>query len=110
MQESADISQVIDLLERNHLLAGGVGVYGYSFGGATAILLAARDPRVQAVVAIAPYSTLGDATRHIVRTRMPGAATFADEHWIAEMVHDKKKLHQIGGVRVGLVNKWNELK
>ena len=28
----------------------------------------------------------------------------------AEMVHDKKKLYQIGGVRVGLVNKWNELK
>ena len=27
-----------------------------------------------------------------------------------EMVHDKKKLYEIGGVRVGLVNKWNELK
>ncbi|TLD69761.1 NADH-quinone oxidoreductase subunit I [Phragmitibacter flavus] len=28
----------------------------------------------------------------------------------AEMVHDKTKLYQIGGVRTGLVNKWNELK
>ena len=28
----------------------------------------------------------------------------------AEMVHDKEKLYQIGGMRVGLVNKWNELK
>ena len=27
-----------------------------------------------------------------------------------EMVHDKKKLYEIGGKRVGLVNKWNELK
>ena len=27
-----------------------------------------------------------------------------------QMVHDKKKLYEIGGVRVGLVNKWNELK
>ena len=27
-----------------------------------------------------------------------------------EMVHDKKKLYEIGGVREGLVNKWNELK
>ena len=27
-----------------------------------------------------------------------------------EMVHDKKKLYQIGGKRLGLVNKWNELK
>lgn len=28
----------------------------------------------------------------------------------AEMVHDMAKLYEIGGVRVGLVNKWNELK
>ena len=27
-----------------------------------------------------------------------------------EMVHDKTKLYEIGGVRTGLVNKWNELK
>ena len=27
-----------------------------------------------------------------------------------EMIHDKEKLYEIGGVRVGLVNKWNELK
>ena len=27
-----------------------------------------------------------------------------------DMVHNKKKLYEIGGVRVGLVNKWNELK
>jgi NADH-quinone oxidoreductase subunit I len=28
----------------------------------------------------------------------------------AEMVNDKDRLYEIGGVRVGLVNKWNELK
>ncbi len=28
----------------------------------------------------------------------------------AEMVHDKKKLYELGGVREGLVHKWNELK
>ena len=28
----------------------------------------------------------------------------------AEMVHDKKRLYEIGGVRTGLVNKWNKLK
>ncbi|MFT4639132.1 MAG: NADH-quinone oxidoreductase subunit I [Verrucomicrobiales bacterium] len=27
-----------------------------------------------------------------------------------DMVHDKEKLYEIGGVREGLVNKWNELK
>jgi NADH-quinone oxidoreductase subunit I len=28
----------------------------------------------------------------------------------ADMVHNKKRLYEIGGVREGLVNKWNELK
>jgi NADH-quinone oxidoreductase subunit I len=28
----------------------------------------------------------------------------------AEMVHNKAKLYEIGGVRTGLVNKWNDLK
>ncbi len=28
----------------------------------------------------------------------------------AEMVHDKARLYEIGGRRVGLVNKWNDLK
>ena len=28
----------------------------------------------------------------------------------AEMVHDKKKLYEIGGVMDGLVHKWNPLK
>jgi NADH-quinone oxidoreductase subunit I len=27
-----------------------------------------------------------------------------------EMVHDKTRLYEIGGIREGLVNKWNELK
>ena len=27
-----------------------------------------------------------------------------------DMVHDKERLYEIGGKRVGLVNKWNELK
>ena len=27
-----------------------------------------------------------------------------------EMIHDKEKLYEIGGVREGLVNKWNKLK
>ena len=27
-----------------------------------------------------------------------------------EMVHDKKKLYELGGVMTGLVNKWNDKK
>ncbi|MFA9479291.1 alpha/beta hydrolase family protein [Phycisphaerales bacterium AB-hyl4] len=55
--ESRDLVQVLDELERRELLAGPVGVIGISYGGATAIQLAAIDPRVEAVVAFAPFAT-----------------------------------------------------
>ena len=82
VQEASDLVQVVDALERRDLLAGRLGVYGFSFGVATAIELAGRDPRVRAVVAVAPYSSLRDAAGHLVRTRIPGASLFASERWI----------------------------
>jgi pimeloyl-ACP methyl ester carboxylesterase len=88
VREAADLTQVIDVLERRGLLVGGLGVYGYSFGASTAIYLAGSDPRIQAVVALAPYSSLRDAARHIVRTRVPGGRWFADEQWISNTVQE----------------------
>jgi pimeloyl-ACP methyl ester carboxylesterase len=82
VQESSDLVQVVDALERRRLLAGRLGVYGFSYGAATAIELAGRDPRVDAVVAVASYSSLRDVARHLVRTRVPGAGLFASERWV----------------------------
>ena len=58
IQEARDLSQVIDALERHALGSGPIGVCGISYGATTAIHLAARDPRVQAVVAIQPFGML----------------------------------------------------
>jgi pimeloyl-ACP methyl ester carboxylesterase len=56
--ESRDLVQVIDELQRHDKLEGLVGVWGISMGGSTAIQLAGRDPRIRAVVAVAPYTSL----------------------------------------------------
>jgi len=46
----------------------------------------------------------------------PEQAIFLQKNYLvtgqtrAEMVHDKKKLYEIGGLRTGLVNKWDEAK
>jgi pimeloyl-ACP methyl ester carboxylesterase len=82
VQESSDLVQVVDALEQRGLRAGRLGVYGFSFGAATAIELAGRDPRVHAVVAVAPYSSLRDAASHLLQTKIPGASLFASERWI----------------------------
>jgi pimeloyl-ACP methyl ester carboxylesterase len=71
VQEAQDISQVIDALESQGLIAGKLGVYGFSYGATTAIHLAARDPRIGAVVAVAPFGRMRDEVPHYVRTLFP---------------------------------------
>jgi pimeloyl-ACP methyl ester carboxylesterase len=55
-RERADLRAAIDALAR-----GGhtrIGVFGYSLGGAVALLGAAEDPRIRAVAAWAPFADL----------------------------------------------------
>ncbi len=62
VRESQDLVQVLDELERQNLVVGNVGVLGISYGASTAICWAGIDPRVRAVVALEPFSSLRDAT------------------------------------------------
>ncbi len=61
-RESKDLVQVLNDLEEMELISGPVGVVGVSYGGATAICWAAIDPRVRAVAALEPFSSVRDAT------------------------------------------------
>jgi pimeloyl-ACP methyl ester carboxylesterase len=60
--ESRDMVQIADALAKENLLAGDIGVLGVSYGAAVAIQWAAIDPRVRAVVALEPFSSLRDAS------------------------------------------------
>jgi len=65
--DSWDLTQVLDALDPQNLLSEPVGVFGCSYGAATAIQLAGRDPRIQAVVAVAPFATLQVAVHSYAR-------------------------------------------
>jgi len=55
-RERTDLRRAIDFLAtRGH---HAVGVFGFSLGGAVALLAAAEDPRIKAVVAYAPFADL----------------------------------------------------
>ncbi|HVW21418.1 MAG TPA: alpha/beta fold hydrolase [Opitutaceae bacterium] len=54
--EKEDLARVADELQRRGLLAGPLRALGISYGGAMALQWAAVDPRVESVVAVAPYS------------------------------------------------------
>jgi alpha-beta hydrolase superfamily lysophospholipase len=73
VQESFDLMRVLDALQARGRLVGPVGVMGYSYGAATAIQWAGRDERIDAVVAVAPFSSLREVVPSYLPVRFPGA-------------------------------------
>jgi pimeloyl-ACP methyl ester carboxylesterase len=70
--ESADLAQVLDALEHEGLVTGDVGAFGVSYGGATAIQWAGRDPRVRAVVTVAAFTSMRAIVPRYIRLYLPG--------------------------------------
>jgi pimeloyl-ACP methyl ester carboxylesterase len=67
IRETADLSQLLDQLAKDGQLAGPVSVMGESYGAALALRWKIVEPRVQSVVAIAPYAVLSNAVLNIAR-------------------------------------------
>ena len=65
--ETTDLVQMLDYLTAHKLCGPSVGVLGYSFGADLALFWAARDPRVKAVVAIAPYNKPDEAIPRLAK-------------------------------------------
>jgi pimeloyl-ACP methyl ester carboxylesterase len=65
IQETHDLSQLLDALARDKPLATPVVVVGESYGAALALRWETVEPRVHSVVAIAPYASLSNAVMNI---------------------------------------------
>jgi pimeloyl-ACP methyl ester carboxylesterase len=72
--EADDLVKVADELQRRGLIEGRIGVFGISYGAVMALHWAARDPRVAAVVALAPFSDPRRAIGEFARGVMPKLA------------------------------------
>jgi pimeloyl-ACP methyl ester carboxylesterase len=94
VQEAKDLSQVIDTLQRRNLLAGRLGVYGISYGATTSIHLAGGDPRVQAVVAIEPFSNARDEIPHFGRVMVPGIGLMIPEDTYQQSLDEAGQIAQ----------------
>jgi pimeloyl-ACP methyl ester carboxylesterase len=55
-RERGDLRRALDFLEARGVRAA--GVFGFSLGGAVALLTAAEEPRIRAIVAYAPFADL----------------------------------------------------
>ena len=65
VQETHDLSQLLDELARKRRLIEPVASIGESFGAALSLRWKAADPRVQMAVAIAPYASFSNALLNI---------------------------------------------
>lgn len=93
--ESRDMVQVLNALERRGLVAGKVGVLGVSYGASVGICWAAIDPRVRAVVAVEPFSSLTFAA-YDAGARLLGAMRWVySKHDIQDMTD---RVCQIDGI------------
>jgi pimeloyl-ACP methyl ester carboxylesterase len=95
VQDAHDMTQLVDHLQAEDLCGPTLGVYGTSYGAASAILYAAADPRVTTVVAVAPFATIRDDVPSFSRNVLRGAgAWFSDDNLnsIANIVSQVAKL------------------
>lgn len=87
--EARDLSTLLDGLGRD---TGCLGVYGFSYGASVAIQLAAHDPRLRAVVAVAPFSSLREVTGDYERRYLPVPLSLIPDAWFQGAVDQAGKL------------------
>ncbi len=58
VNEARDLGVVLDAVAAREGPLGPIGAMGHSYGAATAILWAGKEPRVRAVVAVSPFASL----------------------------------------------------
>lgn len=87
-RESCDLSQLINALDKEGLITGKIGAYGTSYGGAVSIMLAGIDPRIEAVVTVATFSSLHDVVPCYVRRYLWPIGYFISRAWVAEKIDE----------------------
>jgi dipeptidyl aminopeptidase/acylaminoacyl peptidase len=84
--DAPDLSRLLDRLAERGLALGPVGVYGFSYGGAVAIDLAARDERIKSVLAVSPFCSLRQVVGDYRRKYLPRWAELAPDAWFRDAV------------------------
>lgn len=84
--ESKDLVQLLNHLDSRGLLVQPVGAMGFSYGAATAIQLAGKDPRLKAVVAVASFTDLYRVVRSYIRFYVPVLGPLIPDSSIDEAV------------------------
>lgn len=87
-REARDVSRLLDALQASGVQVGPLGAYGFSYGAAVAIDLAASDSRIRGVVAVSPFASLREVIRDYRRSYLPAATSVVPDGWFQQAVDD----------------------
>jgi dipeptidyl aminopeptidase/acylaminoacyl peptidase len=85
------VSAVLDALGGRAPL-GCVGAYGFSYGASVALELAARDARLNAVVAVAPFASLREVVLDYRERYLPYPLRLLPDVWFDQAVTEASEL------------------
>lgn len=88
VHEVRDLRLLIEELARGGRLSGHVGVVGISYGAAVGVQLAAAEPRVRAVVAVAPFSTLRSVVPNYIEMYLPALGRLVPDSFVQRGVDE----------------------
>lgn len=84
--ESRDTVQIIEALESAAIAEPPVVLLGASYGASTALMAAADSKRIDAVVALAPFTDAASSIEHLARTMFPRLSRMISEKKMAEAI------------------------
>jgi len=90
LHETTDLSQLLDALQQRGRMEAPVTAFGESYGAALALRWKTVEPRVHAVISIAPYASLSNAVMNIRRDYAPWMPPFflrAGLHQLPMVLH-----------------------
>jgi pimeloyl-ACP methyl ester carboxylesterase len=90
--EAQDISTLLDQLIAQGTELGCVGAFGFSYGAAVALELGASDPRVQAVVAVAPFASLREVVADYRMKYLPAPFQLIPAAWFDAAVDEASRI------------------
>jgi pimeloyl-ACP methyl ester carboxylesterase len=91
-REAEDISRLLDRLWGPLPVERPVILFGTSLGGSTAIQTAARDSRIDAVIALEPFSSLLETAYDFAKLEHPMISMFTSRKIIEKAVEDGGKI------------------
>lgn len=102
--EARDVTQVLDTLEAEGVRLGPLAVFGFSYGAAVSLDVAARDPRVKTAIAVSPFASVREVVRDYQSNYLRGPLKWLPDSWFQAALDEAGRISSFDPDRAGPEN------